>query len=263
LRTIAGSDRACLGEWSPTEVAMHLSQVWVVVPALARGDLSRAHQLLPGLAGAAGGSLIRDILDLGDTTKLGVATDRERDLSVLADRIDGRAAEFYAESTGMSPGQARAWLVEGTTLSPVGMVCHLLNETIVHGYDIAVAAGVPWKIERPYAAMVIGGFLLPVLQALDPRALVDQEKAAGLRATFDLRVRGGGRYFFVFDDGAVHIEAPSGRRVDCHLSVDAAAMLLVAWGRKSQWPAIAKGQLVAWGRKPWLGPRFRPLIRTL
>lgn len=263
LRTIATSDRACLGEWSPTDVAMHLSQVWVVVPGLARRDLSRARDMLPGLAGSTGASLIRDIWDLGETTKLGVASDPERDLSVLADRIDERAAEFFAESTGIAPGEGRAWLVEGTTIAPVGLLCHLLNETMVHGYDIALAAGVPWKIERRYAAMVIGGFLLPVIQALDPRSMVDQQKAAGLRATFDLRVRGGGRYHFVFDDGAVRIEAPSDRRVDCHLSVDAAAMLLVAWDRKSQWPAIAKGQLVAWGRKPWLGPRFRPLIRTL
>jgi len=263
LRTIAVSDRPCVGAWGPADVAMHLSQAWVVVPGLARRDLSRVYEMLPGTAGAAGESLIGDIWELGETTKLGVTTDPERDLAVLADRIDERAAEFFTESQDASPGEERAWLVQGTTVPRVGLVCHLLNETIVHGYDIARAAGVPWTIERRYAALVLGEFIVPVMQALDPRALVDQQKAAGLKATFDLRLRGGDQFFFVFDDGAMHVEAPSDRRVDCHLSVDPAAMLLVGWGRKSQWPAIAKGRLVAWGRKPWLGPRFRPLIRTL
>jgi len=104
--------------------------------------------------------------------------------------------------------------------------------------------------------------MIPVLRSLDPRALVDEAEAAGLRAIYDVRLRGGARLDFVFDDGALHIEPPAGRRVDCHLSVDPAAMLLVGWGRRSQWPAIAKGQFVAWGRKPWLGPRFASLIRN-
>jgi hypothetical protein len=52
--------------------------------------------------------------------------------------------------------------------------------------------------------------------------------------------------------------------VDCHTSADAAALLLVAWGRQSQSEAIARGKLLAWGRKPWLGvevprPHAKPL----
>ena len=58
------------------------------------------------------------------------------------------------------------------------------------------------------------------------------------------------------------VEAPSARRVDCHLSVDPAAFLLVAWDRMSQWHAIPRGQLLAWGRRPWLGLRFRSLLRS-
>jgi hypothetical protein len=30
--------------------------------------------------------------------------------------------------------------------------------------------------------------------------------------------------------------------------------------RRSQWPGILRGQLVAWGRRPWLGPRFQGLF---
>ncbi len=264
LRTIPGSPEPVVGQWNLTDVAMHLSQAWVVVPGMAANDLSQAHDILPGLAHTADDSLIRDVWDLGGMTKLGVDADPERDLGVLADRIDQRAAKFFADSDGRSPDERRVWLVEGTTVTVVTLTCHLLNETVMHGYDIALAAGRPWKIERSYAAMVIAGFLVPILQTLEPRAMVDQQKAAGLRATYDVRIRGGARLSFVFDDGELHIEAPNpnGGRADCHLSADPVAMLLLAWGRTSQWPAIAKGQLVAWGRKPWLGPRFRSLLRN-
>jgi len=263
LRTVADPGRNVLGDWTLTEVAMHLSQAWMVVPDMAREDLSHTHEVLPGLAETADTSLIRDVRDLGEMTKLGVNTDPERDLGVLADRIDQRAAEFFAESEGRARDDQRVWLVEGATVPVVTLTGHLLNETIMHGYDIALAAGVPWKIERTHAAMVIAGFLVPVIQALEPRAMVDQRKAAGLRVTYDVRIRGGARLYFVFDDGELHIEEPSVRRVDCHLSADPVAMLLLAWNRKSQWSAIAKGQLVAWGRKPWLGPRFRSLMHSL
>jgi len=94
------------------------------------------------------------------------------------------------------------------------------------------------------------------------RGLVDQEKAAGVHATYDIRLRGGGRAFFVFDDGFLTVEGPSSRRVDCHLSADPTALLLVAWDRQSQWPAIAKGKLMAWGRRPWLGIQLRSFMRN-
>ena len=45
-------------------------------------------------------------------------------------------------------------------------------------------------------------------------------------------------------------------------TADPAALLMVAWARQSQWHAIARGKLMAWGRKPWLGFRFRSLLRN-
>jgi hypothetical protein len=138
----------------------------------------------------------------------------------------------------------------------------LLNETVMHGYDIAHAAGRTWRIEPVHAAMVLARFIVPVLQALDSRAMVNGAKAAGVRACYDLRIRGGDRFHFLFDDGTLHIVEPSSRRVDYHISADPVAFLTVVWNRQSQWRAIAQGKLMAWGRKPWLGLQFRSLHRN-
>lgn len=241
---------------------MHLSQAWIVVPGLARQNLSRVYELIPHLEGVAGDSLIRDMGELGEVMALGVRSDPERDPGILADRIEARAQEYFSECIGAFPDELRPWLVEDVTVRLSTLACHLLNETIVHGYDIAQAVGRPWRIEPAHAAMVLGGFIVPVIQGLHARVLVNDDKAAGVRVTYDLRIRGGDRFYFVFDDGAVEIEEPSSRQVDCHISAHPVSFLMVVWGRQSQWKAIAKGQLIAWGRKPWLGTRLRTLMRN-
>ncbi|CAN5497898.1 hypothetical protein BH20ACT2_BH20ACT2_00920 [soil metagenome] len=262
LRAVRDPAAPAVGRWNLGQVAMHLSQAFIVVPSLARNDLLTIHEILPSLAGREGSGLMADIWELGDLTSLGVDSDPECDPMVLADRIEQRAAEYLADAAGHSPEELRPWLLDGTAVTLPTLTCHLLNETMMHGGDIARADGHSWPLDAAHAAMVFDGFLMPVFRALDAHAMVDQERAAGLRAAFDIRIRGGGRYTFVFDDGALTIDGPAGRPVDCHISADPAAFLSVAWGREGQWGAIAKGKLLAWGRKPWLGLRFRGLLRN-
>ncbi len=262
LRSDLDPNAPAVGVWSLAEVAMHLSQAWLVVPGLARRDLSRAYEVLPSLEGIAGENFILDVWDLGGVTKLGVNSDPERNLRVIADRIEGRAAEFFAEQAGRSADEPRPWLVEGVFVPRAVLTAHLLNETLMHGQDIARAAKRPWPIDRAHAAMVFGGFIVEVMKALDPRAFVDPKRGKGVRAVYDIRLRGSDSFVFAFDDGELRVDPEPRPRIDCSLSADPLALLMVAWGRTSQWRAIARGQLVAWGRKPWLGPRLRLLIRN-
>jgi hypothetical protein len=194
---------------------------------------------------------------------LGLKSDAERDLAVLAGRIEERAEEYLGACAGHSPDEPRPWLIEGTAVPLSALTCGLLSETIMHGYGIARAAGRKRRIAPAHAAMVVRQFFVPVMQTCEPRTFVNAEKAAGLHATYQLHLRGGGRLHFVFDDGALRVEEQSSTRwVGCHILADPAAFFMVFWGRQSQWNAIAKGQLIAWGRKPWLGFKFRSLIRN-
>jgi len=153
-------------------------------------------------------------------------------------------------------------MVEGITLRRSTLTCHLLHETLVHGYDIAHAAGRKWRIEPAHAVIALGRFIFEVFQAAPPRTFVNSAKAAGVLATYDVRIRGGDSFFFVFDDGNLTVEEPSSRTVDCHISADPVTLLMVVFARQSQWSAIALGKLLAWGRKPWLGTQPRSLLRN-
>lgn len=245
VRSIDDTERPALGEWSVGDVAVHLAHVWEALPALAAGTLESPIQELGGLAGLTAG-MVRD--------------EPDRDMATMAGRIERGAAAFLEASQAARPDGA--WLVAGITASTATFACHLLNESLVHGDDIARAARRHWPIEPDHAALAIKGFVFPVLGLLDPRALVDQRRAAGFHACYDIRVGGGGRVFMVFDDGAVAIEAPSSRRVDCHISGQPAALLLVLWARRSQWSMLLRGRLRAWGRRPWLAPRLTTLMRN-
>lgn len=246
LRSVRDPQAVVLGSWTVAELAAHLSHTFEIVASLAGN----------------GPALLKQLSELDDLTAARLAADPERDLVVLAGRVEAAAREFLLVTAGASAADPCPWLVEGSSASLPVLTCHLLNEVVVHGYDIAKADDQPWVIDRAAAALIFEGFLLHVFRVLDPHTLVDQARAAGVRARFDIRLRGAGRFCLVLDDGGMTVEAPSSARVDCHLSVDPAAFLLVAWGRISQWRAIPRGQLLAWGRRPWLGLRLRSLVRN-
>ncbi|MGI8810343.1 MAG: maleylpyruvate isomerase family mycothiol-dependent enzyme [Acidimicrobiales bacterium] len=243
LRSAGKADAPALGEWSLSQVAVHVSLVVDAVSAMTRG----------------GGNLIADVWDLSTLSKVLVDGEGRRAPAEMADRIDASVAGFLASMDGVTEDTAHSWLVQGTEMPLSTLTCQVLNELTMHGLDIARAERVPWPVDRAHATLIVQGFLFPALHTLG-RAMVVEEKAGNAR--FEIHLRGDGRACLVFADGNLSVEASPQGPVDCHLSVDPATFLLVAWGRTSQWPAIARGQLLAWGRKPWLGPQMRSWLRN-
>jgi uncharacterized protein (TIGR03083 family) len=245
IRSVRNPAARAVGEWNAGDVAVHLVNVWEALPALARGDLE---------------SPLKELSDLGDLTTAMVSSEADRDLGAAAARIEAAASAYLAAA--ITDDGPRPWLVRGTALPASAFACHLLNETLVHGYDIAHAEGRRWRIEPAHAGLAIMGFAFPALSVLDPRAPVDQRHAAGVRACFDIRIQRTGRAYLVFDDGAVTIEPPSGRPVDCHISAEPTTLFLLLWSRTTQWPAALTGRLRVWGRRPWLGIKLPRMLRN-
>ena len=245
LRSVTHPDAPALGEWNVTDVAVHLSHAVDIVGAMADGTDSMAPE----------------IWDVAKLTTMLVAGESERDLAVIATRIDASVARLLAALRSGAEGERRKWLVEGVEMPMSTLACHALNELVVHGRDIAKADDVPWPVERAHASLILRGFLFPVLAALRG-SMVDQDAAAGVKASYDVRLRGGGGAVIRFDDGDLSVSGSPDGPVDCHLLVDPVTFMLVAWARVGQWPAIGRGQLLAWGRKPWLGLKLRTMLRN-
>lgn len=245
LRAARHPAAPALGGWDLTQVATHISHAADTILAMTRG----------------GGNLIENLDGLGTLTQVLVEGEGRRPLGEIADRIDVTVAAFLADMEAAGEDSSCSWLLQGSEMPLSTLTCHMLNELTVHGLDVARADGVAWPIDPSHAALILQGFVFPALHTLG-RDVVVRDRAGSKQARFEVRLRGDGRVWLVFDRGELSVEGSARGRVDCHLSVDPSAFLLVAWARESQWPAIAKGRLLAWGRKPWLGIELRSWLRN-
>lgn len=240
VRSIPDASSASVGTWTVGDVAAHLSHSFHVdTEAIAGRPVPEAVVTKAGIAEA--------------TAKL-LAEDSERDPAALADRIGTLAGEFDDVASHSYPVTVD-WL-QGTRLPVSAVACHLLNECLIHGHDIATATGRPWPIQRHHALLAMETFVLPLIAALPPTAFVNQEKSGSFRASVELRLRGGRRTVMVFDRGSLTLDTGRARDVDAHISADPPALMLVLIGRQGIAKPILEGKLTAWGLRPWKLPRM-------
>ncbi|GAB3978327.1 hypothetical protein GCM10029978_070740 [Actinoallomurus acanthiterrae] len=244
VRSAPDADSASVGTWTVGEVAAHLSHVFRLdADAIAARPVPQAIVTTAGMA---------------EVNAKMLTEDGERDPAVLADRI-GTLADEFDDVVSRSRATTVDWL-QGIRLPPSAVACHLLEECLVHGHDIARVTGSPWPIERHHALLAIEGAALPLIAALPPTAFLNQEKAASFRARFDVRLRGGGRTSLVFDGGSLTLDAAGARDVDAHLSADPLALMLLFIGRQGLWKPLLGGKLAARGRRPWKLARMLSVI---
>jgi hypothetical protein len=134
------------------------------------------------------------------------------------------------------------------------LICVDLTEWVVHGYDVAKATGHPWPIDPTHAQLALYGCGPLFGLCLNP------ETTKGHTAAYGIELRGGEGLTIRFTDGRFSLEPAGSAPVDCVISADPVAFLLVGLGRISQWEAIALGLLSAGGDRPELALGFLDLF---
>lgn len=233
LRSVRDPHRTAIGHWTIGEVAAHVSHIYGMYPAIVRGE----------------GSPVADHLRLAEYWDTRLAEDRERDPAVAADRIDAAMGEF-SEAVDASDWERRVRWHGGLEVPIWCLPTVLINESDVHGLDIAAAETTRWEMSPGDARAVIHG-LMPLLGGY-----VNVDATRGMKATFALHVRGGPSFFIAVDDGTCTTDSVAPPKVDCHVSTMPVDYVLIAYGRKSQFAAALTGRVFAWGRRPWLSLRF-------
>ncbi len=235
LRNVPDTGTASVGTWTVGDVAAHLSHVFRFdTDALTGMPVPEATVTTAGMA---------------EVNARLLAEDGERDPNVLADRI-AKLADEFDEVASPSRAATADWL-QGVRLPPSTVACHLLEECLMHGHDLARALGRPWPIRRHHALLAVEGGALPLIAALPPTAFVDQEKAATFRGRFELRLRGGARTQMVFEDGSLTLHPDGTSDVDAYVSADPSALMLLFIGRQGIAKPLLEGKVAAWGRRPW------------
>ena len=181
--------------------------------------------------------------------------DPERDPAAAADRIEEFAGAIWPAFRAMSSDETFEWFGE-LKIPAYTAPAIIATEALVHGFDVARAEEQPWPIDSESARLAVRG-LFPLLPEY-----VNRAAAYDVRVCYELRLRGGPPVYLTIEDGVLSVDETPPRPVDCRLSVDPTAYLLVGYGRTSQWGAALKGQIVAWGRKPWLGLKLGKMIAS-
>jgi mycothiol maleylpyruvate isomerase-like protein len=236
-------------QWSVGEVAAHLGGF--CLPAFTDAVRGREASWLPLIPEVDG---FRERLAGANARTLDRAPVPPTDELVHMIRDGARSLLLAVEGRGGDEVLHTPWYGPGATLDLTTVLCVMLGELLVHAQDIARGLRRPWHIDAAEARLVVGG----VFTAMIPR-IVDPVRARGVHATYEIRAWGGPRFVNRVDDGVAVAEPFTGQSVDCHLIGDPVELMLVGYGRRSQWTSIARGRLHAWGRRPWLGLRWKGL----
>jgi uncharacterized protein (TIGR03083 family) len=239
LDSVTRRDARAIGEWTVHDVAAHLAAALAVYPSILRGE----------------GSPVAHVDSIAAWNAEAVRNAADRDYDALCQEIRQGVADV-CDAMRSADDDSVVW--HGGLRLPLATVsCVLAGEALIHGRDIARAVGHPWPIGADRARTVLVG-LVPLMPHY-----VDAERAARVRACYDVRLRGGDRprIFLVFDSGKLSVESPSSRAVACRIWADPVAFLLVAYGRTGPWSPALRGRILAAGRKPWLAFLLPQLLR--
>ncbi|MCX5401651.1 maleylpyruvate isomerase family mycothiol-dependent enzyme [Streptomyces sp. NBC_00102] len=249
LRSAPGTAGAVPGsQWTVGEAAAHLAMANELMADLAAGHERPYGDGTPQSLAPANARALAAFGERRAEPLAAMITEQAGVFLAAVDRADTEAGD--AESTGAP-----------TPITPLGpmnravLASYLLTHMLGHGYDLARAVRRPHMIDGDRV-----GLCMPFMLSVMPR-VADPAATARLTARFAVRLRGGGTVFGVdLAGGAVAVTEGEPERPDCTLLIDPVAFLLIALGRRNPWVAIARGQVFAQGRKPWLGPRFPALF---
>jgi uncharacterized protein (TIGR03083 family) len=132
----------------------------------------------------------------------------------------------------------------GITVDAAGGVANLMGEFLVHGYDLATAAGRPWPI-TPRDGLLINNLGVQVMPAY---------RRPAAKGALDLlwRIPGAADWVIAFDNGrVVSRPADAGERVDVIMTAPPETLLLFMYQRIGPVAALRRGLRVSGGRRPW------------
>jgi uncharacterized protein (TIGR03083 family) len=177
-----------------------------------------------------------------------LAAQPERDPARLADLVE-REYDALAESLVGRPEDEVLGVI--VSLTPASLRAILAIDFMLHGTQIAGALGrrfdVPAQQMRDVAVL-----LLP--------ALIDNDAARGLTATYSLRLRDATPLLYGWENGSFWIDDGRQRQVDCRILADPRAFLLQGIGLYPIWKLALTGKMLSYGRKPWLALRLPKLL---
>jgi uncharacterized protein (TIGR03083 family) len=248
--------RMATADWTVADTAAHVAAVAWQDTAMVQSD--DAPMPIPGLRDYYATTTVDNIHH-----ELNVAMREQyqvRDPRELAGELRAAVRQVLDLSADADPARLVTWL--GSSQLPVaGLLAHLVNEILIHGWDIARALRVPWAIPPDQAALFFDLFIVELIRN-GPGVFLDTGKpprpgriAVEFRSAYTAAVT------IVLQDGRISLAQPA-RDDDIRLRFHPPAFNLMLFHRVSRPRAALTGGVRIWGRRPWLLPAFLGTVRA-
>jgi uncharacterized protein (TIGR03083 family) len=184
----------------------------------------------------------------------------ERDPKALAQQLCTHIDDMLRSSASLDPNRLVPWL-GGSRVPLAGIFAHLTSELLIHGHDIARAAGSRWPIPQAYAAQFLDVFIAGVTRHGLGRLLDYEGPAPGRRIAGLFLSRYMSPLALVVSPGGTVALADPDIAVDLRVRLKPATFNLMMFGRISRLRAALTGKVLVTGPRPWLLPAFLRIVR--
>ncbi|MBY8874804.1 hypothetical protein K7640_23530 [Micromonospora sp. PLK6-60] len=266
-----GTARATV-DWTVADTAAHLLSLAAYYGALL--DPGAPPLPVPGLDRLLAGTTVDTVRDANAVVlrhlperdpgrlagQLQVAVDRLLAATAATTTPDATATAAATTAGTGATADARAvrWL-GGALVPPTGLLAHLVNEFLVHGWDVARALSRPWPMADADAALFLDEFLVEMIRR-DHGALLDTGARRPRRPIgVEFRSAHTRPALLILRDGRVRLGA-AGDRPDARVTFRPARFNLMLFGRLSVPRALARRDVVVGGPRPWLVPAFLRVV---
>ncbi|GAA0255801.1 maleylpyruvate isomerase family mycothiol-dependent enzyme [Saccharothrix mutabilis subsp. mutabilis] len=245
------ADARATAEWTVADTAAHVASITTMYTSI----------LAPGGGPVPFKALVEPVRTVtvdtvADLNVMALRHFTNRDPQTLTDGLLSDVDTILKITDGTDHDRTVPWL--GDSRVPVGgVLAHLVNELLVHGWDIARAQRVPWTTPPREAAPFFALFLVGMIRngtgsLLDGPPPSDRRIAVAFRSRYTDPVT-----LVLHGDRVTAEDGPA----DVTVRFDPAALNLMMFGRVSRARTALTGKVVVSGRRPWLLPAFLRKVR--
>ena len=251
----APPDAMATADWTIMDTAAHVAALAMVDTALVVSDDEPVPVL--GTDALLKSTTVYNINDgLNETLFHGYSERRPREVAARLGDAIGQMLELTADA---DPERTVGWL-GGSRLPLAGLFAHLVNEVLLHGRDVAAAAGVPWNVPQEYIGLFVELFMFEIARNGVGNVLDGGKPIPTRRIAVEFRSAYTRPFTIALQDDEIRAEEPS-RDNDVRVYFQPVALDLVLFHRISRMHAAATGGLRVWGRRPWLLLPFLERVR--
>jgi len=248
---VSGADPRLMAtrHWSVADTAAHVLWIATMYAGMVDGDVAPDPDSMLALT---------NVDTIADINAHMLRHFAERRPLVLADRLEDAVGLILAGSAQLDPATPIPWL-GGSRVPVAGLLAHLVNELLVHGWDIARAQRVDWPMPDEHCALYWDLFFFGMLR-LGYGTLLNSAQRMPRRP---IAVRFSSAYTpdetVALSEGRARLVPPAAG-YDARVTFRPARFNLMLFGRVGTLSAALRRDVVVGGPRPWLLPSFLRVV---